>query len=344
MIQKTDRTRRRKQFPQQRFPGGKRKGPEIEVIGTEQVEGIVGDRVVHHRMTNVEAAAESSALLQALKTRAAGIVQGNDLAVQQESLERKGTQCLDDLRKTARQVIAIAGEETGGASSRPQGTVSVQLELEIPARLREGFVSRFGQHQLDRFRINSIGRWTEPGQLIKDPRRRRSTGLEVFDGKSREYRFLRWSLAIRGGVAVTLLYEEPLLLGLLDLYQRPHAVQLVAPELEQQLPLGEAFSWITDGQPLTPIPHDHGSGSVVPLRDEPLEVPVLERMVLHVTRQALVGRIVGRPLGHRPGAKPPFHFETQVVMESPGSVLMHHKEPAGRSQVGDDGPRRLRSP
>src|SRR2546427_7744411 len=55
----------------------------------------------------------------------------------------------------------------------------------------------------------------------------------------------------------SLLDEEPLFLALLELHQGPLAVELVAPQLEQQLPLLQPFVGVLERYPAPAVPHDH---------------------------------------------------------------------------------------
>ncbi len=108
-------------------------------------------------------------------------------------------------------------------------------------------------------------------------------------------------------------------------------MQLVAIEAEQELPLRQALVGVTDGSPATPVPHDHRSSAVVALGNHPFEVPVLHRVILDVHRQALVVRIVGRTLGHGPGAEDPIHFEPKIEVKPTGGVFVHDEQvPATR--------------
>ena len=134
---------------------------------------------------------------------------------------------------------------------------------------------------------------------------------------------------IGGGPAVALLDEQPFLLALLDLHQGPRAAQLVALELEQELALLEPLDRIADRDPLPPVPHDDGAGAVVALRDEPLEIAVLDRMILDVHREPLLRGVVRRSLGHRPGAEHALHLEPEVPVQPGGRVLVHDEQAAG---------------
>jgi hypothetical protein len=74
------------------------------------------------------------------------------------------------------------------------------------------------------------------------------------------------------------------------------------------------------------VPHDDGPGPVVVLRDHPLEVGVLEGVVLDVDRQAPDLGSDRRPLGDRPALEDAVHLQTDVVVQAPGGVLLDHEE------------------
>ena len=79
---------------------------------------------------------------------------------------------------------------------------------------------------------------------------------------------------------VALLDEEPVALAFLDLHERPFAVELVAAQLEEELPFFQALAPIFERDPFAAVPDDDPAGPVVPGGNDPLEVAVLERVVL----------------------------------------------------------------
>src|SRR5207245_10115332 len=85
-----------------------------------------------------------------------------------------------------------------------------------------------------------------------------------------------------------------------SLHQGPLAVELVAPQLEQQLSLLQPFVRVLERYPAPAVPHDHRARAVVPLRDDPFEVAVLEGVVLDQYGEPLVGPVRGRALGNGP--------------------------------------------
>jgi hypothetical protein len=73
---------------------------------------------------------------------------------------------------------------------------------------------------------------------------------------------------------------------------------------------------IADRLPRATVPQEDGSTAVLALGDDALEVTVLERMILDVHRQALVGRIQARALRDSPALQDPFELEPKVIVKS----------------------------
>ncbi len=77
-------------------------------------------------------------------------------------------------------------------------------------------------------------------------------------------------------------------------------MELVPAQLEKQLALLEPFMKILECDPLAAIPDDHPTGAVVSGGDDPLEVAVLQRVILDVHGQPFVGHVVRRTLRYGP--------------------------------------------
>ena len=73
------------------------------------------------------------------------------------------------------------------------------------------------------------------------------------------------------------------------------------------------------------IPDNHVSGPVLSSGDDTFEVQVLERMVLGVDSQALLGWIQGGPPGNRPGSQHALHFESEIVVKTAGRMFLHYE-------------------
>src|SRR4029077_13654978 len=96
---------------------------------------------------------------------------------------------------------------------------------------------------------------------------------------------------------------------------------------------------VAHGDPLPAIPQQHVAGAVLARRDRALEAAVVERMVLDVHREALLGRIEARALRHGPALQHAIHLQTKVVVQAAGGVTLDDEAPA--RGVGK-GPRGLR--
>src|SRR5262249_29338334 len=83
------------------------------------------------------------------------------------------------------------------------------------------------------------------------------------------------------------------------------------------------------------VPEHHGAAAVLALRDDALEAPVLERVVLHVHREALVGGIEARSLRHRPALEHALELESEVVVQPRGGVLLDHEYSITARTFGD---------
>jgi hypothetical protein len=73
--------------------------------------------------------------------------------------------------------------------------------------------------------------------------------------------------------------------------------------------------------------------AVLPFRDHALETGVVQRVVLHHDGQALVLGVIGGALGDGPRLEDAAHFQTEVVVQAAGAVLLHHERevfPLGR--------------
>src|SRR6185369_13357298 len=78
---------------------------------------------------------------------------------------------------------------------------------------------------------------------------------------------------------VALLDQQPIALALLDLHQRPSAVELVAAKVEQELPLRDSLAPILERHPLAAVPHDDAARAIVAGRNDSLGVIVLDGVI-----------------------------------------------------------------
>ena len=123
--------------------------------------------------------------------------------------------------------------------------------------------------------------------------RRRDCALFHFvDRKAGQHRRLDELIARGFHERVALFDQQPIALALLDLHERPFAVELVAAELEEELALFESFAPILERDPFAAVPDDDSAGAVVPGGNLSLEVAVLERMVFDVHGESLVVHVI----------------------------------------------------
>jgi hypothetical protein len=135
-------------------------------------------------------------------------------------------------------------------------------------------------------------------------------------------------------IAVGLLDQEPVLAVWLLLAagpdQREPAAQLVALEVEQELSADEPRVGILHRDPAADVPDDHGARPVVPLGDHPFEVGVLDRVILDLHRQPLLGRVQRGTLRYRPREQHAPPLEPQVVVEPARRVLLDDEQAGPR--------------
>src|SRR5207253_1035830 len=85
--------------------------------------------------------------------------------------------------------------------------------------------------------------------------------------------------------------------------------------------LGEPRYRIFEGHPHAAVPHDHRARAVVAFRDDPLEVAVLDGVILDVDGEPFVGGVARRPFGHGPRPQYSVHPQPQVEMVAVGRTL-----------------------
>ena len=88
--------------------------------------------------------------------------------------------------------------------------------------------------------------------------------------------------------------------------------------------------------PRAPVPHDDVAPAVLALGDDPLEVEVLDGVVLDVDGELAGLGVERRPLGHGPAGEHAVDLQPQVVVEAAGPVALHDEPARG---AGPDGAR-----
>src|SRR5207237_3536769 len=89
-------------------------------------------------------------------------------------------------------------------------------------------------------------------------------------------------------------------LAAMGLHQRPAALELLAVELELETSLGIVRDGIAFRDPRSPVPQQYCTAAVLLCGDDAFEGSVLDRVVLDVHRQTLVGRVETGTLGYGP--------------------------------------------
>ena len=200
------------------------------------------------------------------------------------------------------------------------------------------------QHRLHRRRVGSAashGLRLFPHTPARMPRR--PPCPQVRDRGAGEHRSLVLQhLPLRVGVGVPVLDQQPLRGPLGRAHQRPRAPQLVPPQCDRELPrlqlpphpllrgvpVAEGHLVLVIGRVDARVPHDDVPGPVVPVGDDALEGGVVQRVVLHQPREALLLRVHRRPLGHRPRLQDAVHLQPKVVVQPSCRVLLHHEAQA----------------
>ncbi len=325
----------RQEKPETFLPVQEREAAKIVTIQREAVEEDPDDRDGGRRALNITRVREAHARLEPLEARFAAVVERSDLPVDEERLHRKRSQCADQLRVASRDHLAASAVQLYRLPpARSQHPHAIVLDLEEPLLAGKRALRERGQHErlIPRRDI-------APGGLegLHPGSKRRPFGgkiADLLDGETREDR-LRVALGeLRGGGrGICLLEQEPLLLLLGHPGERPPAAELEAEELDLQLSLGELLEQVALlGWSIPPtIPDDHRAGAVVARRNDPLEIGVLDGVVFHVHRQALLLGPNGRALGHGPALEDPVHLEAQIVVEIPGRVLVDDEETLARN-------------
>src|SRR5262249_27328168 len=74
------------------------------------------------------------------------------------------------------------------------------------------------------------------------------------------------------------------------------------------------------------IPYDYRAGTVVSFRYDPLEVAVVDRMVLDHYRHPLVSRVQRRAAGNRPRAQHPLHLQAKIKVHPASVMLLNYED------------------
>ncbi len=296
-----DRAELRQRRQEKLFADPERQRSQIEILEREKVEGKERRRQLDRGAFDLRGIVQRPPLLQPREARLAGVVEADDFAVDDDLVERKRVESARDFRKDGRIVVPLARDERRlAARLTGDQAIPVELELEDPVVARERLLGRLGQHRLDGLGVDPVARRLHGLDGFAQIGDGAAAELHLVDGQAGENRRLLELVAGRRDVRVALLDEQPVLLALLHLHERPVAVKLVAAQLEEELAFGESLAPILERDPFAAIPHDHAARAVVALGNDALEVAVFERVILDLHGETLVFRVVRRPFRHRP--------------------------------------------
>src|SRR6476659_8067442 len=104
--------------------------------------------------------------------------------------------------------------------------------------------------------------------------------------------------------------------------ERPDAVEALALQPQRQA----AVRLLLDELVGAAVPDLDRPGAVLALRDLPLEVGVLDRMVLNVDGEVLLARLQRDALRHSPGRERPVPFEPEVVVQPARIVALDDED------------------
>ena len=114
--------------------------------------------------------------------------------------------------------------------------------------------------------------------------------------------------------------------------QVPAPVELLAIEVEREVALGVTLRRIAFRAPEAAVPDHDRAAAVLAFGDDPLEISVIDGVVLDVDGEALFAGVETWPLGYRPALEHTPEFQPEIVMQPAGRMLLNHEaEPlAGR--------------
>ena len=328
-------------------------------VVVEQVEGLEDES---------GRALGTEALLQQAEVRASGLVQRDDLAVDDRLPGVDPAGWRQEPREVRLGVVEVARPDPDRAVGDDRlDPVAVPLDLEQPLRVAERLGGQGREHRLDPLgqrRLHRAGQVDlgRRGRRLADPDRV-AVGLDVVVGAA-GLDALRVVLGVPAllRIGAALVDEQPLValvvlegagrrvVALAPAAARPDdrepAGDLLAVQLELQL-AGRDGGRGVEGRrlrlPGAPVPDDDVARAVLLRGDDALEVEILDGVVLDVDRHPAHVRVEGRALGDRPRHEDATDLEPEVVVETGGPVPLDDESPApGRSAVGGRARGRLR--
>src|SRR6476660_471046 len=142
----------------------------------------------------------------------------------------------------------------------------------------------------------------------------------------------------RRALRVSLAQDQPVLRIAVELgrHERPHAFEPLAVETDGE----PAVLLLLDELVGAPVPDFHGAGAVLTGRDLPLEVGVVERVVLDVDGECALAGLEWNALRYRPARERPVALQAKVVVEPAGVVALDDEDRPCSALLGAE---RLRS-
>ena len=128
-------------------------------------------------------------------------------------------------------------------------------------------------------------------------------------------------LPCRARLTVAMLDQEPATLiapvptSAADLREHPATVELRSLERELQRASSVGRLRVSLGPPGAAVPQHDRARAILACRDGALEAGILERVILHLHRQALVGGIEAWTFGDRPALEGAVELETEIVVQ-----------------------------
>ena len=112
--------------------------------------------------------------------------------------------------------------------------------------------------------------------------------------------------------------------------QNKSSLQLFAVQNQLDLPTGKLFlgGQIILGFVGAFVPYHHRTRAIVPLGNHTFKVRVFQWMVLGHGGKAFAGWVHTGSLGHGPGHQHTINFQSEVVVQPRGVMLLNHKAAA----------------
>ena len=299
--------------------------------------------------------------LQEAEVGSAFVIERDHLAIDDGLRRFDPARRVEELGEVGRRILEVARPDADlPVIEHGLDPKAVPLDLEQPVLVVERLAREGRQHRIDvlrelcRFGGGEVDLGGGRGCLA-DPDRV-AVGLDLVVGPA-GLDALRMVLGVpaRLGGVVVLVDEQPLL-ALVALEwsigrlagaaaradDRESTLELLAVDAELELAVIDGLLRVQGGRlrfPRAPVPDDDVAGTVLLGRDDPLEVEILDRVVLDVDRHASGLGVEARALGDGPADEDAIDLEAEVVVEPRGPMPLHD-ESTGRA--GDRGGRGLR--